>query len=883
MDSASDMEFGGPRKLGSRAPTGEPEAPPGNDDPRLSGFAPGAQWKTRPPRRPGASASGRRAGVPPASEVERNHGRGRKGGSVVGGGQAVAEASGAGNARSGRDGRAPAARVSGTRISERHPPPPGVLDPPQFRLRPGPDLRHSPSVNPATRIPTPVCPWIPTTTSAVRTLVRVAAKWILPLVGLLLPAFPAEAALRAGAAAVDITPTNLPVLVNGGMLSRSVGRVKTRLHARAVVLADDRIGIALVVVDSCMMGRPLLDEAKSLAAVRTGIAPHRMLISATHAHSVPSAFACLGTEADAGYVPYLRDRIVEAIAAAQANLEPARVGFARAGAPEFTALRRWIRRPDRLAEDPFGNPTVRANMHAGANWDDVTGESGPEDPDLALISVQAADGRPLAVLGNFSMHYFGDDDLSADYFGLFSEGLRQHLAPEPVPGRPPFVGILSHGCSGDIWRRDYTRPAGEWNPKLRIEDYTEGLLAVARQALSQVEYRSDADLAMAERRFTLSYRVPDQQRLEWARRIVATLEGREPRTTTEVYAREQILLHERRRTEVVVQALRIGEIGVASTPTETYALTGLKIKAASPLPASLVVELANGGDGYIPPPEQHLLGGYNTWPARSAGLEIQAEPRIAEAAIALLEEVSGKPRRPFVSGEGPAALALRELRPLAWWRLDEFGGPHAPDFSGHRRDAIYEPAIAFHLEGPHSPAFQGPGRLNRAPHFVGGRLRARLPELGARYSVALWLWNGLPTDARSLAGWCFSRERDHALSPWGDHLGVAGTHGTPGCLVFQHGRDSATATFGRTAIPRWEWHHATLVRDADRIRVYLDGRLEIETRLPDGPGTEVPPGFDQVFFGGRSDGEDGWEGRLDETAVFDRALTADEVARLQPR
>ena len=58
-------------------------------------------------------------------------------------------------------------------------------------------------------------------------------------------------------------------------------------------------------------------------------------------------------------------------------------------------------------------------MHAGRNWDDVTGESGPEDPDLSLISLQAKDGRPIAVLANFSMHYFsGEKGLSADYFGL---------------------------------------------------------------------------------------------------------------------------------------------------------------------------------------------------------------------------------------------------------------------------------------------------------------------------------------------------------------------------------------------------------------------------------------------------------------------------------
>ena len=41
---------------------------------------------------------------------------------------------------------------------------------------------------------------------------------------------------------------------------------------------------------------------------------------------------------------------------------------------------------------------------------------------------------------------------------------------------------------------------------------------------------------------------------------------------------------------------------------------------------STVIELANGGDGYIPPPEQHLLGGYNTWPARSAVAAIHPTP-----------------------------------------------------------------------------------------------------------------------------------------------------------------------------------------------------------------------------------------------------------------
>ena len=563
---------------------------------------------------------------------------------------------------------------------------------------------------------------------------------------------PARAEFKAGAAVIDITPPKLPVLANGGMLSRSVDKIKTRIHARAIALADGKTQIAVVVVDSCMMSRPLLDEAKSLAEKRTGIPANRMLISATHAHSVPSSMGCLGTEPDPAYVPFLRDKLVEAVAAAQAALEPARVGFAKASAADFTALRQWIKRPDRVTEDPFGNMTVRANMHAGAKWDDATGEAGPEDPDLSLISIQSRNGRPLAVLGNFSMHYFGDRDLSADYYGLFCEGLKQRIAPDTAPGKPAFVGLMSHGCSGDIWRRDYTRPASEWNAKLTIDDYAGGLLDIAMKAYQDIRYRDNVDLAMAK-------------------------------------------------------------------------------------------------------------------------------PKITEAAIGMLEKISGQPRREWKLNDGPAARAILEASPAAYWRLNEFTGPHAADASGHGHDAVYEPEITYYLEGPRSASFCAPGELNRAAHFVGGRLRARLSGLGDHYSVSLWLWNGMPNDGRETSGWLFSRGRDHGLDTQGDHLGIGGRSAHTGRLIFFHGDDANTATAGKTEIPRWQWRHVVLVRDGQTVRIYLNGRLEIEAKT----AASSPAGLEQCFFGGRSDGDSNWEGRLDEIAVFNRALTAAEVARLVVR
>ncbi len=684
----------------------------------------------------------------------------------------------------------------------------------------------------------------------------------------------ASAEFQAGAAIVDVTPDKLPVLVNGGMLSRTVDTVNTRLHARAIVLDDGNERLAIVVVDSCMMPRPLLDDAKALAAIRTEIAADRMLISATHTHSAPSSMSCLGTEQDDAYVPYLREKIAEAIATAEANLEPAQVGWAVGNAAEFTALRRWIRRPDRVAEDPFGNPTVRANMHAGANWDDVTGESGPEDPDLSLIAFQSTEGRPLAVLANFSMHYFSDQALSADYFGLFCEGLQQQIGKDTGDEHPPFVGIMSHGCSGDIWRRDYTIPAAERNDVQKIDEFSEGLLRIALEAYDTIKYESDVDLAMAEARLQMNYRVPDQQRLKWAQGVVAEMGDRPPKDTTEVYAREQIILHERQSTEIVVQALRIGDIAIATTPNETYALTGLKLKLQSPLTRTMVIELANGGDGYIPPPEQHLLGGYNTWAARSAGLEVTAEPKIVEADLKLLEEVAEQPRRSYRQGRGPLAQAVIGAKPVAYWRMDEFAAPRAVDSSGNDHDAIYEPGVAYFLEGPASDRFCEDGETNRAAHFVGGRLRSRVADLDNQYSISLWCWNGMPTDAREIAGWMFSRGRDHGLTSQGDHLGVGGTSHS-GRLIYLH--DGETVA-GQSQVERWTWHHVVFVRDGQEVRIYLDGRSEPEIAIT---SSEQPPtAIEELIFGGRGDQQATWEGRLDEISVFDRALNSEEVRSL---
>jgi hypothetical protein len=672
-------------------------------------------------------------------------------------------------------------------------------------------------------------------------------------------ALPARADFLAGAATVDVTPEKLPVIVNGSFVERTADAIHTRLHARSIYLSDGKTELAIVVVDSCMMPREPIDEAKAIANKQLGIPTDRILIAATHTHTAPASMGCLGTTAgDPTYVPLLRNKLVETIAAAKKNLQPARIGVVVPQAPKHTAVRRWIRRPDRIDNDPFGNPTVRANMHAANNWDNVIGVSGPEDPDLSLVSIQTKAGAPLAVLANFSMHYFSDKAISADYFGLYAEGLKQKLAPDS-----DFVAMMSHGCSGDVWKRDYSKAKDERRDDQSIDSYANELVEISVKALKTVTYQDDVNLDMRERRLQLNYRLPDAQRLAWAKQIVADMGNRPPKTRPEVYAREQIYLHEKQSTEVVLQAVRIGDFALATTPTETYALTGLKIKRHSPFDTTVVFDLTNGGDGYIPPAEQHLLGGYNTWPARSAGLEVEAEPKMTEAIIGMLEALAEKPRREPRLATGPAAKAILKLKPALYYRCDEMAPPRALDFSTNTYDGIYEDGVVYYLPGPHADRFCQDGEKNRAVHFAGGRIRSRIPLLGDTYTVSLWFWNGMPVNGRDITGWIFGRETDA--------VGIAGKAAQDLAGVLMIG-----SRLGRTTVERWTWNHLAVVRDRGSIRIYLNGTLEIEADRP----AKSPRTIHKLFFGGRADPANSFEGRLDEIAVFRRALKADEVKLL---
>lgn len=440
---------------------------------------------------------------------------------------------------------------------------------------------------------------------------------------------------RAGAYAIDISPLALPVIINGGMTERTADKIIDRLHARCLVLDDGTNQAALVVVDSCMVPRELLDEAKAAASRATGIPTSHMLISATHTHSAPSVHGCLGSDKDEAYARFLPPQLAKGIIEAHKRLQPARIGWAFGKDEKNVACRHWVMKPGAAQTNPFGGTKDDlVQMNPNVNNPNAIKPTGTPDPAVPVISLQTPDGQPLALYSAYSLHYVGKTTpVSADYFPLFCDNMAKH-----TKAGENFMAALANATSGDTWLMDYSLPARR---DYTLESVAADVANAAFEAYQKIEYFDWVPLVMHESLLECGVRMPSADEVAAAKEKLKTFEGRKPKDVPEVYAREAVLLSQMPPTrELKIQALRLGTLGLGTIPNETYASTGLYIKEKSPLKSTFVVELANGCEGYIPPPELHPLGGYTCWRARTACFEPQSERKIRERVLELLTAVT---------------------------------------------------------------------------------------------------------------------------------------------------------------------------------------------------------------------------------------------------
>lgn len=434
----------------------------------------------------------------------------------------------------------------------------------------------------------------------------------------------AKPIFRAGAATSNITPP-LGELIVGGFEPFPATNVHDELHARCLVLDDGKTKLAFAICDNVGISVEVFDLAKQQLQDATGLPPSHVLMASTHTHSATAARGpskvSIQTELP-DYQKFLARRISDGVRRAMANLEPASIAWGSIDEPSEVFNRRWFVKDASLLANPFGGiDQVRMNPPRGSAALDRP--AGPTDPQISFISVQSPEGKPIALLANYSLHYVGgvrSGDISADYFAYFAKFIAQKLGASDQS--PPFVGILSNGTSGDVNNINFSASSErKYASYEKMQEVAEKVASRVFEVHQQLEFQDWVPLGAEEVALPLQVRQPTPEMLEHFATLAAVESNSSPsepkrkKPSRDVFYAERIALLKDapRQIGIPLQSFRIGDLGIAAIPFEVFAETGLDIKNRSPFKQTFTIELANGSFGYLPTPDQHRLGGYESW------------------------------------------------------------------------------------------------------------------------------------------------------------------------------------------------------------------------------------------------------------------------------
>jgi len=441
--------------------------------------------------------------------------------------------------------------------------------------------------------------------------------------------------LRAGAATANITPW-LGIPMRGAFRDVTYAdAVHDDLLAKALVLDDSARRIAFVLCDLTMMPRHMMEAVKARIAERAGIPPDHVLIASTHTHSAPATVTVGFMEEQTAYTSWTTRKIADSVEIAAGRLQPARIGFASVQEPRIIFNRRYHMRNGQVHFNPgVGNP-------------DVLRPAGTTDPEFTICYVESSEGEPLAVLGNYALHYVGTDtgaEISADYFGHFFRTIQCLLGPQTV-------GLLFNGASGNI---NNTNVFKQW-PHRGHAQAARMAKVLAGHVLTEIqlmEMHDHVELQAMVGGFSFPRKQTTDDDVMVADKVLsghyAYTEGPFSAVTGQpiypgwapAYAREIKVLHTMPETLTsTIQALRVGPAGFAALPGEIFVEIGLAVKAGSPFAPQFVLSLANGYLGYVATDEQLALGAYETWPSRSAIGGPGTADAMEKTALALLNEL----------------------------------------------------------------------------------------------------------------------------------------------------------------------------------------------------------------------------------------------------
>lgn len=452
-----------------------------------------------------------------------------------------------------------------------------------------------------------------------------------------------SAALLAGAAHADITPSGPVHLAGSTGHYRPTEFVLEPLYARALVLQSGDQRACLVVMDLTIVTADYTSRLRAAAAEIVGCTPEQVIVCATQTHSAPSMghfmldpdFPELAPElewlrgGDSAYSEWVLERATEAVRLAQADLEPVEVAAASGIEGRYAFNRRAVMRDGKV-----GMPGRGWAPPLGPTW--IRYMEGPMDPEVGVIALRTPERRLKALLVHHTchpVHVFPKQIVSPDWPGALCTELEGMF-----PGCVPFV---INGACGNI------NPWPPFEPDYADDHVLMGqqLAKVAYRVIETLQFGADATVDCRSTILPLPFRSLTKDEIAKSEEMLASRLTPEWEDATHVTGDwlvtssvASVYLQQQREEHLAyeIQALRLGEAAIVALPGEPFVEGQLALKIASPAYPTYVAHCATQYVGYIPTAAALPRGGHEAHTRYWAKLRPNALDQIVARALELL-------------------------------------------------------------------------------------------------------------------------------------------------------------------------------------------------------------------------------------------------------
>ncbi|MBY0233332.1 MAG: hypothetical protein K2W96_28970, partial [Gemmataceae bacterium] len=389
--------------------------------------------------------------------------------------------------------------------------------------------------------------------------------------------------------------------------------------------------VALVGVDALFVTKELVANARRALFKDTRIPGDHILVGANHTHSGGPVVGAFDTGDDPKYVEAVAKGVAAAVKQAWGTLHASEIGIGSGTAEGIAFNRRFVMRDGSTITHP-GKPGT-------PNHANIVCPAGPVDPMLGVLAVRAPKGGKVrGFVLNFGCHstVVGGNLFSPDYIGY----VRKHLAAHYGADLP--VCFLLGPC-GDITQVDNQSPGADFGPEM-ADMMGQKLAGEAVRVTRRMKWATEASVDAATMEVPCALRDepdPDRERPPFG----LGSDGGKGELAKVWAAGRKAVAEERRKRPILpceVQAVRVGDLGIATNGAEYFCEFGLTIKKASRHASTWVASLANEWIGYVPTASAFAAGGYEPRTATSSKLAPEAGQRLMEGALKMLAKVEAK-------------------------------------------------------------------------------------------------------------------------------------------------------------------------------------------------------------------------------------------------